>query len=152
VATGGRRGLGTTLVDEVPARGARKVHSTARSAYIDNRPDVVTAEPEVRSAASVAALTKVAADAGTVFNNAGIPLPAPLLTDDFERVTATSDVSVFGLLRVAGAFAPVLAANGGGAPVNMHSMLSWPASSGAYGASKAALSGPAERPTSSAAR
>lgn len=138
VVTGGRRGLGAALVDEVLARGARKVYSTARSAYVDDRPEVVTAELEVRSAASVAALTKVAADAEIVFNNAGILLPAPLLTGDFERVTATFDVNVFGLLRVAGAFAPVLAANGGGALVNMHSVLSWLAGSGAYGASKAA--------------
>lgn len=138
VVTGGRRGLGAALVDEVLARGARKVYSTARSAYIDDRPEVVTAELEVRSAASVAALTKVAADAEIVFNNAGILLPAPLLTGDLERVTATFDVNVFGLLRVAGAFAPVLAANGGGALVNMHSVLSWLAGSGAYGASKAA--------------
>ncbi|MEU9021499.1 hypothetical protein [Actinomadura sp. NPDC048394] len=45
--TGGRRGLGAALVDEVLARGARKVYSTARSAYIDDRPEVVTAELEV---------------------------------------------------------------------------------------------------------
>ncbi len=31
VVTGGRRGLGAALVDEVLARGARKVYSTARS-------------------------------------------------------------------------------------------------------------------------
>lgn len=138
VVTGGRRGLGAALVDEVLARGARKVYSTARSAHIDDRPQVVAAELEVRSAASVAALTKVATDVEIVFNNAGVLLPAPLLTGDFERVTATFDVNVFGLLQVARAFAPILAANGGGALVNMHSVLSWLAGSGAYGASKAA--------------
>ncbi|MFG1619732.1 SDR family oxidoreductase [Nonomuraea wenchangensis] len=138
VVTGGRRGLGAALVDEVLARGARKVYSTARSAYVDDRPEVVTAELEVRSAASVAALAKVAADVEIVFNNAGILLPAPLLTGDFERATVTFDVNVFGPLRIARAFAPILAANGGGALVNMHSVLSWLAGAGAYGASKAA--------------
>ncbi|TVZ75591.1 SDR family oxidoreductase [Streptomyces sp. BK340] len=138
MVTGGRRGLGAALVDELLARGARKVYSTARSAYVDERPEVVTAELEVRSAASVAALAEVAADVDIVFNNAGILLPAPLLTGDFEDVTMTFDVNVFGLLRVARAFAPILAANGGGALVNMHSVLSWLAGSGAYGASKAA--------------
>ncbi|MEU6430333.1 SDR family oxidoreductase [Microbispora sp. NPDC046973] len=138
VVTGGRRGLGAALVDEVLARGARKVYSTARSAYMDDRPGVVAAALEVRSAASVAALAEVATDAEIVFNNAGILLPAPLLTGDFERVTTTFDVNVFGPLRVARAFAPILAANGGGALVNMHSVLSWLAGSGAYGASKAA--------------
>ena len=138
VVTGGRRGLGAALVDEVLARGARKVYSTARKAYVDDRPDVVTMELEVRSAASVTALAEVAADADIVFNNAGILLPAPLLNSDLERATETFDVNVFGLLRVARAFAPILAANGGGALVNMHSVLSWLAGSGAYGASKAA--------------
>ncbi|MFD0412293.1 SDR family oxidoreductase [Streptomyces sp. NPDC127108] len=138
VVTGGRRGLGAALVDELLARGARKVYSTARSAYADDRPEVVTAALEVRSAESVAALAEVAADAEIVFNNAGVLLPDTLLTGDLENATRTFDVNVFGPLRVARAFAPILAANGGGALVNMHSVLSWLAGSGAYGASKAA--------------
>ncbi|MEU4280365.1 SDR family oxidoreductase [Streptomyces tanashiensis] len=138
VVTGGRRGLGAALVDEVLARGARKVYSTARSEYADDRPNVVTVALEVRSADSVAALTELATDAEIVFNNAGVLLPSPLLTGDLEQVTETFDVNVLGPLRVARAFAPVLAANGGGALVNMHSVLSWLAGSGAYGASKAA--------------
>ncbi|MFI6215344.1 SDR family oxidoreductase [Nocardia brasiliensis] len=138
VVTGGRRGLGAALVDELLARGARKVYSTARSAYSDPRPEVVTAALEVRSAESVAALAELASDAEIVFNNAGILLPAALSTGDFDSVTETFDVNVFGPLRVARVFAPILAANGGGALVNMHSVLSWLAGSGAYGASKAA--------------
>ncbi|EPH43061.1 putative oxidoreductase [Streptomyces aurantiacus JA 4570] len=138
MVTGGRRGLGAALVDELLARGARKVYATARSAYVDDRPEVVTAELEVRSAESVAALAEVAADAEIVFNNAGVLLPAALLTGDVENAAETFDVNVFGPLRVARAFAPILAANNGGALVNMHSVLSWLAGSGAYGASKAA--------------
>ncbi|WP_280443955.1 SDR family oxidoreductase [Nocardia brasiliensis] len=138
VVTGGRRGLGAALVDELLARGARKVYSTARSAYSDPRPEVVTAALEVRSAESVAALAELASDAEIVFNNAGILLPAALSTGDFDSVTETFDVNVFGPLRVARVLAPILAANGGGALVNMHSVLSWLAGSGAYGASKAA--------------
>lgn len=52
---------------------------------------------------------------------------------------ALFDVNVFGPLRVAKAFAPVLAANGGGALVDIHSVLSWVAGFGAYGATKAAI-------------
>ncbi|MFD6415355.1 SDR family oxidoreductase [Streptomyces sp. NPDC060194] len=138
VVTGGRRGLGAALVDEVLARGARKVYATARTAYADDRPEVVTVPLEVRSEESVAALADLAGDAGIVFNNAGTLLPAPLLTGDLARVDETLDVNVLGPLRIARAFAPVLAANGGGALVNMHSVLSWLAGSGAYGVSKAA--------------
>lgn len=138
VVTGGRRGLGAALVDELLARGVRKVYSTARSAYVDDRPEVVTVALEVRSAESVAALAEVATDAEIVFNNAGVLLPAALLTGDLDEATRTFDVNVFGPLRVARAFAPILAEGGGGALVNMHSVLSWLAGSGAYGASKAA--------------
>lgn len=48
----------------------------------------------------------------------------------------------FGPLRVAKAFAPVLAANDGGALINIHSLTAWIAGvpgSGTYGAAKAAL-------------
>lgn len=138
VVTGGRRGLGAALVDELLARGARKVYSTGRSLYVDERPEVVPVELEVRSEESVAALAKAAPDAEIVFNNAGVLVPEALLGGDLETTIETFDVNVFGLLRVARAFAPVLAARGGGALVDMHSVLSWMAGSGAYGASKAA--------------
>jgi NAD(P)-dependent dehydrogenase (short-subunit alcohol dehydrogenase family) len=66
-------------------------------------------------------------------------LPESLLTGSFEHVTETFGVNVFGPLRVTRAFAPILAANGGGAVVNIHSVLSWLGGAGAYGASKAAI-------------
>lgn len=56
LVTGGRRGLGAALVDEVLARGARKVYSTARTAFDDERLEVVAYGLEVGSADSVAAL------------------------------------------------------------------------------------------------
>ncbi len=88
---------------------------------------------------SVAALAEIAGDAEIVFNNAGVLLSEPLLTGRFEHVTETFDVNVLGPLRVPRAFAPILAANGGGAVVNMHSVLSWLGGAGAYGASKATM-------------
>lgn len=138
VVTGGRRGLGAALVDVLLARGARTVYSTARAPYTDDRPQVVTAVLDVRAPESVTALADLAGDAEIVFNNAGVLLPAPLLTGDLSDVTETFDVNVLGLLRVARAFAPILAEHGGGALVNMHSVLSWLAGSGGYGVSKAA--------------
>ena len=56
-----------------------------------------------------------------------------------DDVETTFDINVFGPLRVVRAFAPVLAARGGGAVINVHSVLSWLGGSGAYGASKAAI-------------
>ena len=139
VVTGGRRGLGAALVDEVLARGARKVYATARSAYSDGRAPVITRELEVSSPDSVAALAEVATDAQIIFNNAGVAFLETLLTGSFEHVEETFNVNVLGPLRMARTFAPILAANGGGAIVNMHSFLSWLGGAGAYGASKAAM-------------
>jgi NAD(P)-dependent dehydrogenase (short-subunit alcohol dehydrogenase family) len=121
------------------ARGARKVYSTARQAYSETRDRVVSAELEVRSQDSVTALAELADDVDIVVNNAGILLPGALLTGSMDDVETTFDINVFGPLRVVRAFAPVLAARGGGAVINVHSVLSWLGGSGAYGASKAAI-------------
>lgn len=138
LVTGGRRGLGAAIVDEALKRGAAKVYSTARAAFADERPGVHPHVMEVRSAESVAGLAAVATDVDVVMNNAGVLLPAPLLTGDLKDVGETFDVNVLGPLRVARAFAPILAAHGGGALVNILSVLSWLGGGGAYGASKAA--------------
>lgn len=139
LVTGGRRGLGSALVDEALARGASKVYSTAREQYTDARPGVVAVPLEVRDEASTAALADTVRDVDIVINNAGILLPGSLLTGDFGDIATTFDINAFGPLRVVRALAPVLAARGGGAVINVHSVLSWVAGSGAYGASKAAI-------------
>lgn len=139
LVTGGRRGLGAALVDEVLRRGARKVYSTAREPFEDARDEVVTRTLEVTSEDAVRALAEEATDVDIVINNAGVLLPASLLTGDFDSVEKTFQTNVFGPLRVVRAFAPALKSNGGGAVVNVHSVLSWLGGSGAYGASKAAI-------------
>jgi NAD(P)-dependent dehydrogenase (short-subunit alcohol dehydrogenase family) len=139
LVTGGRRGLGAALVDEVLARGARKVYSTARTAFADARPEVITYGLEVGSADSVAALADITGDVDIVINNAGVSHLDDLLTGSWDDITDTFDTNVFGPLRVTRTFAPILAANGGGALVNVHSVLSWLGGAGAYGASKAAI-------------
>jgi NAD(P)-dependent dehydrogenase (short-subunit alcohol dehydrogenase family) len=139
LVTGGRRGLGSALVDEVLSRGATKVYSTAREQYSDGRAGVVSVPLEVRDARSVSELAAIATDVDIVINNAGILLPGALLTGDFDDITTTFDINTLGPLRVTRALAPILAANGGGALVNVHSALSWVGGSGAYGASKAAI-------------
>lgn len=138
VVTGGARGLGAALVQEVISRGAQTVYATARTAFTDDRPTVVPRELDVRSTESVDALAASASDAQIVFNNAGIFVFEPLLGGSLDTTTDTLDVNVLGPLRVTRAFAPILAGNGGGAIVNMLSVVSWLAGAGAYGASKAA--------------
>jgi NAD(P)-dependent dehydrogenase (short-subunit alcohol dehydrogenase family) len=139
LVTGGQRGLGAALVDEVLSRGAAKVYVTAREPKPDSRGSIVTQALQVRSSEAISEMARIATDVDIVINNAGTLVPEPLLTGNFDGVAETFDVNVYGPLRVAKAFAPILAANGGGAIVNMHSALSWLSGGGAYGASKAAL-------------
>src|SRR6202000_383263 len=139
VVTGGQRGLGKAIVDEFLQRGAAKVYATARAPKPSDDPRVVSVELDVTKADSVAALAVTAADADIVVNNAGV-LGAPKLLDaDIEEIREVFETNYFGALRVAKAFAPILAENGGGALVDIASALSWVAGFGGYGDSKAAL-------------
>src|SRR6202040_1500519 len=62
-----------------------------------------------------------------------------LLSSDIDDVRTVFETNYFGALRVARAFAPILNRNGGGALVDIHSVLSWVSGSGPYGDSKAAF-------------
>ena len=67
---------------------------------------------DVQSAESVARALDAAGPLDIVINNAGVLHPAPLLTAEIADVAATFDTNVFGPLRIAQAFSPILAANG----------------------------------------
>lgn len=139
VVTGGQRGLGKAIVEEFVARGAAKVYATARSPKPSADPRVVSVELDVTKEESVAALAATAADAEIVVNNAGVSGAMALLDSDLDEVREIFETNYIGALRIAKAFAPILADNGGGALVDILSVLSWLGGSGGYGASKAAL-------------
>ncbi len=139
LVTGGQRGLGRAFVDELLRRGASKIYATARSPIASEDPRVETLRLEVTDPDSIAAVAERTTDVSIVVNNAGVLHPAPLLLTEMADVIDTFEVNVFGPLRIARTFAPILAANGGGALVDIHSVLSWSAGAAAYGASKAAL-------------
>ncbi|GAA2310253.1 SDR family oxidoreductase [Nonomuraea roseoviolacea subsp. roseoviolacea] len=139
LVTGGQRGLGRAFADALLERGAEKVYVTARKPAPAHDPRIRPVPLDVTDPDAVSALAAQARDVDIVFNNAGVLYPSPLLTADMADVVATFETNVFGALRVAQGFAPILAANGGGALVDMHSVLSWAVGAGAYGASKAAL-------------
>ncbi|OCB26995.1 short-chain dehydrogenase [Mycobacterium malmoense] len=139
VVTGGQRGLGKAIVDELLRRGAAKVYATARAPRPSADPRVVSVGLDVTKPDSVAALAVSAPDADIVINNAGVLGAPKLLDSDIEEIRAVFETNYFGALRVAKAFAPILATNGGGALVDVASILSWMPGSGGYGDSKAAL-------------
>lgn len=118
------------------SRGAAKVYATARTPKPSADPRVVSVALDVTKADSVAALAIVAADADIVINNAGVLGAPKLLASDIEEVRDVFETNYFGALRVAQAFAPILADNGGGALVDISSVLSWVGGFGGYGDSR----------------
>lgn len=140
LVTGANRGIGRTFVEELLARGARKVYATARRPEAIDIPGVEVVRLDLTDPASVTAAAEAAQDVTLVVNNAGISTGAGLLTGDMTEIRREMDTHYFGTLGVIRAFAPVLAANGGGGIVNILSALSWFAApgSGGYAAAKAA--------------
>ncbi|WP_144720399.1 SDR family oxidoreductase [Agrococcus jejuensis] len=142
VVTGANRGIGAEFVRQLLERGATKVYAGARDAStiaIDD-PRVVPVTLDVTSAADVEAVAALATDATIVVSNAGISSAIPLVTGDLDGIRREFETNAFGPLRMARAFAPTLAAAGGGAVLNVLSASSWASFPGAttYGASKAA--------------
>lgn len=144
LVTGANRGLGRAFVQAALDAGARKVYAAARdpaSVGFGDQDRVVPVALNVTDAGQVAAAARDCADLTLLINNAGISRGAALLAEDtLDAVRAQLDTNFFGPLLLARAFAPVLAAQGGGAIVNVLSVLSWLSLPGAtpYSVSKAA--------------
>ncbi|GLY31344.1 SDR family oxidoreductase [Kineosporia sp. NBRC 101731] len=139
LVTGGQRGLGQAFAQALLAEGAAKVYVTARQPAPTGDPRLVPLPLDVTDEHSILRLAESAPDVNIVINNAGTIAPVALTEISPDDARAVFETNVFGPLRVAQVFAPILAANGGGALVDIHSVLSWLAGSGVYGASKAAL-------------
>jgi NAD(P)-dependent dehydrogenase (short-subunit alcohol dehydrogenase family) len=124
--TGANRGIGLAFAKAALARGARKVYAGARDPSKISLPGVEPLKLDVTSAADIAAATKACRDVTLVVNNAGIGRAGGLLKPDaIEAINALMETNVFGVLRMMQSFAPILAANGGGAFINVLSVASW---------------------------
>ncbi|MFC7486966.1 SDR family oxidoreductase [Knoellia sp. CPCC 206453] len=138
LVTGANGGLGTHFVEQALARGARTVYATARTPRKWDDPRVIPLTLDVTDPASVAAAAATASDVTLVINNAGGANGASVLHDS-PALRDLFEVNFFGPLAVAHAFAPALAANGGGALLNVLSVLSWIGVGDGYSSTKAAL-------------
>ncbi len=139
LVTGANRGLGRRFAAELSARGT-KVYAAARRPETIDLPGVIPVQLDITDPESVRRAAEFAGDVNVVVNNAGVSTRADLLTGPLEDVRLEMETHYFGTLNVVRAFAPVIEHNGGGAILNVLSVLSWkhPASSGAYSAAKAA--------------
>lgn len=138
--TGANRGLGEQFVKALFEAGAAKVYAGARDPAKVTAPGAVPVAVDITDHESVRAAAEVAQDVTLLINNAGSTTRAGILTAELESFRLEFETHVIGTLAMSRAFAPALGRNGGGAIVNVLSVLSWlsiPVSAG-YAAAKAA--------------
>jgi NAD(P)-dependent dehydrogenase (short-subunit alcohol dehydrogenase family) len=137
LVTGANRGIGRQFVLELLARGAAKVYATARNPELVDIPGVEVLALDITDPAAVAAAAARAGDVNLLINNAGVATYTNLVTGDLDKIRLELDTHFWGTLNVIRAFAPAL---GGGAVLNVLSVLSWASYDGAnaYSAAKAA--------------
>jgi NAD(P)-dependent dehydrogenase (short-subunit alcohol dehydrogenase family) len=144
LVTGANRGIGRAVAEALLARGARKVYAAARDlgtlAGPAADPRVVGVRLDITDADQVAAAVAAAGDVTLLVNNGGSLEFADLLTGDLAAIQADLRTNYLGTLAVTRAFVPVLRDNGGGAIVNMLSLVALGAvrGMGGYSVSKAA--------------
>jgi NAD(P)-dependent dehydrogenase (short-subunit alcohol dehydrogenase family) len=151
LVTGANRGLGLAFVEALLARGAAKVYAAARrldtvedlaghAAHAGWDGRVVPVRVDLTDPAQIAHAAKTAADATLLINNAGSLAFADPLGGDLAAIELDLRTNFLGTLSMVRAFTPILEENGGGAIVNLLSLVVFgpvPAMGG-YSASKAA--------------
>jgi NAD(P)-dependent dehydrogenase (short-subunit alcohol dehydrogenase family) len=146
VVTGANRGIGRELVKALLDAGAQKVYAASRD--IGSLSETLALDParvvamqvDVNDQQRVTALSLAAGDVNLLINNAGVLDFGGILDVPLDAVTRNFETNFYGKLRMARAFAPVIERNGGGAIVNILSLVSLVSAPGlsGYNASKAA--------------
>lgn len=147
LVTGANGGIGQQFVEALLTTGAARIYVCARNTekvadLISLNPErIIPIQLEVTDSQSVNAAAAQCQDVTLLVNNAGISrnqgvIAAPSLDD----ARAEIEVNYFGMLSLCRAFAPILKQNGGGAIVNVLSLLGRAhlPFSGSYSVSKAA--------------
>ncbi len=126
LVTGGNRGIGAAFVLALLEAGAKKVYACCRD---PNAPDLEIDSDDERvelvalDVTDEARINELAAnidDVQLLVNNAGYFAGTTLMTaPDMSAVRREMDTNFFGPLMLSRAFAPQMAANGGGAIVNV---------------------------------
>jgi NAD(P)-dependent dehydrogenase (short-subunit alcohol dehydrogenase family) len=147
LVTGANGGIGQYYIQGLQAAGATRIYAGARNP--DSLKEIAAPDPDriipipldITDEASVKAAAQAYSDVNLLINNAGVGFNQRLVADlNFDKARSEIEVNYLGMLRMCLAFAPVLQANGGGAIVNMLTILakvSFPLNA-SYCASKAA--------------
>lgn len=141
LVTGGNRGLGKAFVRALLDAGAAKVYAAARDASSVTESGATPVGLDIRNDHDITAAVNACRDVTLLVNNAGVARFTPLIgAPSMDAARDEIAVNYLGTLAMCRAFAPILAANGGGAVVNILSVVSWITIpfSGSYCVSKAA--------------
>jgi NAD(P)-dependent dehydrogenase (short-subunit alcohol dehydrogenase family) len=141
LVTGAGRGLGRVYARELVSRGAAKVYGAARDPAAVTEPGVTPVALDITDPERVAQVAGECSDVSLLVNNAGVMAASTFISaPSLDAARLEMETNYFGTLSMCRAFAPVLAANGGGAVVNMLSVTSFFTNplDASYGASKAA--------------
>lgn len=146
LVTGANRGIGQAFVQALLNAGVQKVYATARDrnsleAVIALDPTrVVPLQVDITNHEMVRQVAEQAPDVNLLINNAGILSFGNILDTPVETLQQQFDTNFYGTLNMARAFVPVLEQNGGGAIVNLLTLVALASMPGlaAYNASKAA--------------
>ncbi len=147
LVTGANRGIGEQIVEAFVRKGVAKVYAAVRRPgaahhLVEAHGGKVEAiQINLEYPDTIIAAAKMAHDVEIVVNNAGVlRRAAPLDPHALDEFKFELEINTFGLIRMAQAFAPVLAKNGGGALVQLNSVASMKSFAGfsTYCASKAA--------------
>ncbi len=126
LVTGANRGLGAEYVRQLLERGAAKVYAGARNIESVTIEGATPISLDVTRDSDIAAAVAQCPDLTCLINNAGVVLGGRIMADNaLENAKAEFDTNVWGPFNLSKAFAPTLAANGGGAVVNVLSAVSW---------------------------
>jgi NAD(P)-dependent dehydrogenase (short-subunit alcohol dehydrogenase family) len=142
LVTGANRGLGRALVQALREAGCGKVYAGARtieSVARDSGVDPV--QLDITNGQHVSSAAARCHDLNILINNAGVARFVPALgAPTMDDARLEMETNYFGTLAMCRAFAPVLKRNGGGALVNVLSVVSFfnAPMQGSYCASKAA--------------
>jgi NAD(P)-dependent dehydrogenase (short-subunit alcohol dehydrogenase family) len=139
--TGANRGIGLEFARQALARGAHKVYAGAREPASVTLAGVEAIRLDVTRPEDIAAAARRCGDVTLLINNAGIASVGGFLAEgSVESARAQLETNFFGPLRLSLAFAPLLAAHGGGAILNVLSIASWISSPllAVYGSTKSA--------------
>lgn len=139
--TGASRGIGAAIARAFASAGANRIYAAMRNPTETGDPRIVPVRLDITDPAQVQRAATEHGDVSIVVNNAGVLTRSALIgSPDASGAETEMRTNYFGTLAMCRAFAPVLARHGGGAIVNMLSILAhmpMPAV-GSYAASKAA--------------